>query len=102
MLIVIPLLSSGAFAIDQSSLISLSRTETMGQCQKIETYQGPTGYRMVGAPPVMGSFKMDTMNKAKAMGATHIRWAHDNNGLGTSVSGEAYVCNQQEMRKPHL
>ncbi len=44
-------------------------------------FPGRIGYRMWGPPADLGTFKFDTAKKAKEMGATHIYWGEDVDGL---------------------
>ncbi|RQW83427.1 MAG: hypothetical protein EHM79_16175 [Geobacter sp.] len=61
-------------------------------CRKVAKFPGPSGYRMWGPPAALGSFKYDTAKKAKEMGATHIYWGEDLDGLEGGIVGYAVDC----------
>jgi hypothetical protein len=47
---------------------------------------------MWGPPAALGTFKYDTAKKAKEMGATHIYWGEDVEGLEGGIVGIAVDC----------
>jgi hypothetical protein len=66
--------------------------ETVKDCRKVATYPGPKGYRMYGTPTATATFKLETAEKAKAEGATHIFWDEDVLGVKGQLIGYAYDC----------
>jgi hypothetical protein len=61
-------------------------------CRQVAKIPGPSGYRMWGPPAALGTFKYDAAKKAKEMGATHIYWGEDVEGLEGEVVGYAVDC----------
>jgi hypothetical protein len=61
-------------------------------CRKVAKFPGPSGYRLWGPPATLGSFKYDTAKKAKELGATHIYWGEDVEGIGGEIVGYAVDC----------
>jgi hypothetical protein len=61
-------------------------------CRQVAKFPGPSGYRMWGPPAALGSFKYDTAKKAKEMGATHIYWGEDPEGIEGGIVGYAVDC----------
>jgi hypothetical protein len=101
----------GGFAGRQSTIIEASTPEEVKGCQFLESFQGPSGYRMWGPPMVVGNFKNEAVQKAKIIGATHILWRNKvywgNNspssykvkGLGETAFVDAYRCPVSEGNK---
>lgn len=73
--------------------ITVIEPNSVSSCSYIGTIEGPSGYRMVGAPPVTGNFKTQAMAKASKMGATHISWAQQENLLSETIVANVYNCN---------
>lgn len=61
-------------------------------CRKVATIPGPSGFRLWGPPATLGSFKYEAALKAKKMGATHIYWREDLEGLEGRIVGYAVDC----------
>jgi len=80
------------FAGRQSSIIEVGAREQVEGCQLLESFQGPSGYRMWGNPVVIGNFKNEAIQKAEKMGATHILWRTEKTDLGESTFVDAYKC----------
>jgi hypothetical protein len=101
----------GGFAGRQSTIIEASTPEEVKGCQFLESFQGPSGYRMWGPPMVVGNFKNEAVQKARRIGATHILWRNKvywgNNspssykvkGLGETAFVDAYRCPVSEGNK---
>jgi hypothetical protein len=101
----------GGFAGRQSIIIEASDREQVKGCQLLESFQGPSGYRMWGPPMVIGNFKNEAIQKAERIGATHILWrnkvlwsnnSHWSNkvkGLGETAFVDAYKCPVSEGNK---
>ncbi len=99
----------GGFAGRQSTIIEVSDREQVKGCQLLESFQGPSGYRMWGPPMVIGNFKNEVIQKAEMIGATHILWRKNvlwrNKGTGLTETAfvDAYKCpvsegNEEENR----
>jgi hypothetical protein len=93
----------GGFSGRQSTIIEASAPEEVKGCQFLESFQGPSGYRMWGPPMVIGNFKNEAIQKAERIGATHILWRNKilwNNppesnkvkGLRETAFVDAYKC----------
>jgi hypothetical protein len=108
----------GGFAGRQSTIIEVSEREEVKGCQLLESFQGPSGYRMWGPPMVIGNFKNEVIQKAENIGATHILWRNNilwgNNipwsnkvtGLGETAFVDVYKCpvsksNKEENREEY-
>jgi hypothetical protein len=61
-------------------------------CRKVAKFPGPSGYRMWAPPAAFATYKYDTAKKAKEMGATHIYWGEDIEGLEGGIVGYAVDC----------
>ena len=95
LLLIIPLLGlAGCSAFSTKGPFPLKQTSprTVKDCRKVAKFPGPAGYRMWGPPAALGSFKYDTAQKAKEMGATHIYWGEDVEGLEGGIFGFAVDC----------
>jgi hypothetical protein len=106
LLVILFLLLAGCagFAGRQSNIIEVSTPEEVKGCQFLESFQGPSGYRMWGPPMVIGNFKNEAILKAKRIGATHILWRNKViwsynppwsdkvKGLGETAFVDAYRC----------
>lgn len=88
----------GGFAGRQSTIIEASDREQVKGCQLLESFQGPSGYRMWGPPMVIGNFKNEAIREAEKIGATHILWRYSiiwrnkSTGLGETAFVDAYKC----------
>lgn len=74
--------------------------KSVKECRKVGKFPGPSGFRMWGPPAALGPFKLETAKKAKAMGATHIYWREDLEGLEGGIVGYAFDCTGVEMDDP--
>jgi hypothetical protein len=88
------LLLSGCSMFSSNKPFPLVETEppVVRECRKVGTFPGPTGSRMWGPPPVLADFKYRTAVKAKEMGATHIYWRENIEGIGGETVGYAFDC----------
>jgi hypothetical protein len=88
------LMLSGCSMFGSSKPFPLVETAPMGVkgCRKVATFPGPTGSRMWGPPAVLADFKYQTALKAKEMGATHIYWREDLEGMNGQTVGHAFDC----------
>lgn len=93
------LLSNTALAIEESTIVVDYNKINVQACQQIETLEGPTGYRMMGPPEVLGSFKDKVRKKAEDIGATHIVWSYVESGLERQIYGKVYNCNSPAENK---
>jgi hypothetical protein len=66
-------------------------------CRPVGRYPGPSGYKYWGPPAVTGPFKLDTAEKARAAGATHIYWRPTGMGMSGAVTGFAFDCTGVDM-----
>lgn len=95
----------GGFTGRQSTIVEVSDQEQVKGCQFLESFQGPTGYRMWGPPMVIGNFKSEAIQKAEMLGATHILWrnkilwgynippwSNRVRGFGETAFVDAYKC----------
>lgn len=78
--------TKGPFPLKETS------SRTVKDCRNVAKFPGPSGYRMWGPPAALGSFKYDTAKKAKELGATHIYWGEDADGLAGGIVGFAVDC----------
>jgi hypothetical protein len=94
-LLLVPLLAlSGCSLFTSNAPFPLKETSPakVRECRKVAKFPGPEGFRMWGPPATLGSFKYDTAVKAKEMGATHIYWGEDVDGLQGGIFGYAVDC----------
>lgn len=71
--------------------------ERVVKCRKIGVFPGPGGYRIWGPPPIMADFKLRSAEKAKEMGATHIYWEENVEGIAGGITGYAFDCTGVEI-----
>ncbi|HOP40054.1 MAG TPA: hypothetical protein PLI53_03345 [Geobacteraceae bacterium] len=71
--------------------------ENVRECRKVGKFYGPSGFRMWGPPATLGAFKLEAAKKAKAMGATHIYWREDLEGVEGGIVGYAFDCTGVEV-----
>ncbi|MDD2337451.1 MAG: hypothetical protein PHD01_12830 [Geobacteraceae bacterium] len=93
--LVVPLLGlTGCSVFTENAPFPLKETNQsdVKACRKVAKLPGPSGYRMWGPPAALGSFKYDAAKKAKEMGATHIYWGEDVEGIEGGIVGYAVDC----------
>jgi hypothetical protein len=93
--LVVPLLGlAGCSVFGSNRPFPLKETspEDVRACRKVAEFPGPYGYRMWGPPADLGTFKFETAKKAKEMGATHIYWGVDIDGIAGEIIGYAVDC----------
>ncbi len=82
----------------QSAIIEAGDWREVEGCQLLESFQGPSGYRMWGPPMVIGNFKNEVIRKAEIIGGTHIlwrnsiHWRNKGTGLGETAVLDVYKC----------
>jgi len=95
MWLIVPMLGlAGCSMFTANAPFPLKETSpsVVAACRKVAKFPGPSGFRMWGPPATLGSFKYETALKAKEMGATHIYWREDLEGLEGGIVGYAFDC----------
>lgn len=95
MLFLFPLLALTGCSLFTSNApfpLKETRPAKVRECRKVGKFPGPEGFRMWGPPAALGSFKYDTALKAKELGATHIYWGEDVDGMQGGIVGYAVDC----------
>ncbi|HET6420710.1 MAG TPA: hypothetical protein VFG19_11170 [Geobacteraceae bacterium] len=82
----------GGFSGKQSTIVEVSDKEEVTDCKFLQSFAGPSGYRMWGNPAVIGDFKKEAIQKAEKIGATHIIWRDEPTNLGETSFVDAYQC----------
>lgn len=93
-LIVLMMTLSGCslFSTRQEFPLEETSPHVVKNCRPVGQYIGPHGYKYWGPPPAAGPFKLQTAEKAKAAGATHIYWRSTGMGMGGNLTGFAFDC----------
>jgi hypothetical protein len=93
LLVVLLFLLSGCSGVvgKQSTLIQVGEARDVKDCQLLESFMGPTSYRMWGTPYI-GNFKNEAMEKAEKMGATHTFFTTEDSSIGSIAVLKAYKC----------
>ena len=81
----------GMFAGKQSPLIQVGDAMDVKDCQLLESFSGPTSYRMWGTP-YLGNFTNEAMAKAEKIGATHTLLTAEESSIGSTAVLKAYKC----------
>ncbi|MGA7829211.1 MAG: hypothetical protein WCA04_16255 [Geobacteraceae bacterium] len=100
--LIVPLLGlAGCSFFGTSAPFPLKETtpRQVKDCRPVAQIPGPVGYRMWGPPAALGSFKFDAAKKAKELGATHIYWGEDVEGIGGGIVGYAFDCTGVPMNE---
>lgn len=94
LLLVAMLVLSGCSVFTGGKPYPLDETEAekVAKCRMVGVFPGPGGYRMMGPPAVLADFKYQAAEKAKEMGATHIYWEVNPEGVGGEMIGYAFDC----------
>lgn len=77
--------------------IAVTQPSAMTSCQCVGTFNGPTGYRMVGEPAASEIFKSKAIEHAKELEATHISWTYEDNLLTETIVATAYKCDHSAL-----
>jgi hypothetical protein len=87
------LLLSGCAGIvgNPSPLIQVGDARDVKDCQLLESFSGPSSYRMWGTP-YLGNFTKEAMEKAEKLGATHTLSTMEDSSLGATAVLKAYKC----------
>lgn len=72
-------------------LIQVGDARDVKDCRLLESFTGPTSYRMWGTPYI-GNFINEAMEKAEKMGATHTLLTTEDSSLGSTTVLKAYKC----------
>ena len=80
-----------AFTVKQSPLIQVGSSADVKDCKLLESFRGPTSYRMWGTP-YLGNFANEAMAKAEKIGATHTRLTEESSSIGSIAVLRAYKC----------
>ncbi len=90
----------GGFSGKQSTIMEVGLPYEVKDCRLLQSFKGPSGYRMWGNPMNIGNFKNEAIQKAEKIGATHILWRNESADLVETAFVEAYKClvDQDEMR----
>ncbi len=97
-LLIVPLLllcGCQGFAGKQSTIIEVGEPYEVKDCQLLKTYSKPAGYKAWGTP-YLGDFKIKALQDAEKMGATHILYRSETDGLETVAVIKAYKCQPSE------
>jgi len=86
------LVGCSAFTMNAPFPLKETSPQEVRDCRPVAKFPGPVGYRMWGPPAALGTFKFDTAKKAKELGATHIYWGEDVEGIGGGIVGYAVDC----------
>jgi hypothetical protein len=73
------------------SLIQVGTASEVKGCRLLESFTGPTSYRMWGTP-YTGDFTSKAMEKAEKIGATHTLSVMEDSSLGYTAVLRAYKC----------
>jgi hypothetical protein len=101
-MLVVPLLGlAGCSVFGSNRPFPLQETSPadVRACRLVAKMPGPSGYRMWGPPATLGTFKYDAAKKAKELGATHIYWGENVEGIGGEVIGYAVDCTGVQVGK---
>ena len=74
-----------------SPLIQVGAASDVKGCKLLESFSGPTSYRMWGTP-YTGDFTKEAMQKAEKIGATHTLSTTEDSSLGFTAVLKAYKC----------
>jgi hypothetical protein len=75
----------------KSPLVEVGNADQLKDCQLLKTYIGPASDRMWGTPYI-GNFKNKAMENAEKMGATHILWRSESDGIEFKPVLKAFKC----------
>jgi hypothetical protein len=81
----------GGFSGKQSTIIEAGDPDQVKDCQLLKTYRNPAGYQAWGTP-YLGDFKNKALQEAEKMGATHILYRPESEGLELFAVIKAYKC----------
>ena len=79
------------FPCKKSTLIEVGNLDQLQDCRLLNTYSGPASDRMWGTPYI-GDFKNQAMEKAEKIGATHVLWRAESDGIEFVPVLKAYKC----------
>lgn len=93
LLVVSFLLLTGCAALSgkQNTIIEAGEQDEVRDCQLLKTFSAPAGDRMWGTP-YLGDFKSKAIQEAERMGATHILFRSEADGIGSVAVIKAYKC----------
>jgi hypothetical protein len=75
----------------KSPLIQVGNPDQIQDCHLLKTFTGPVSYRMWGTPYI-GNFEDQAMDEAEKMGATHVLWRSNIDGIESTPVLKAYKC----------
>ncbi len=81
----------GGFSGKQSTIVEAGEKDEVKDCQLLKTFSTPAGDRVWGTP-YLGDFKYKAMQEAEKMGATHILFRSESDGIGSVAVMKAYKC----------
>lgn len=81
----------GGFSGKQSTVIEVGDPDQVEGCQLVNTYRKPAGYLAWGTP-YLGDFKSKAIQDAEKMGATHILYKTETDGLQYVAVIKAFKC----------
>jgi hypothetical protein len=92
--LIVPILlltGCAGFPCKKSPLIEVGNPDQLQDCRLLKTFSGPASDRMWGTPYI-GDFKNKAMKKAEEMGATHVLWRAESDGIEFVPVLKAYKC----------
>lgn len=81
----------GGFSGKQSKLIQVSNHYEVKDCKLLKTYSNPAGYQSWGTP-YLGDFKYKAFQDAEKIGATHVLYWPETDGIESTAVIKAYKC----------
>jgi hypothetical protein len=81
----------GLFTKKPSSIVEVGDKDQLKDCLLLQTFEAPTGERLLGTPYI-GNFKIESIKKAEQLGATHMVWWTDVDGIGGIGVLQVYKC----------
>ena len=75
----------------QSPVVEVGERDMVKDCELLTTFTQPAGYWMMGVP-YTGCYKYDALQRAEKVGATHVLWRQDLDGIQSTGILYAYKC----------